>query len=265
MSEMTLEQVRDALLRDNINWTFFLGDGSKVTFKDMADAIDAHLTRAPGQVSVSDGEVDRAMTEIRRVLQTTNPSYACVGISTLNEWLELFKSLSARLAQPVVDVDERLRVILRERNHRDDGDTTTLLERVRHMSLGDRDCIAMNEAWHKNNGIDTKPHPQAAQGELSGNSGELPAYARCGCAECVNLRGGERDEPAECMAVPDGWVPVPRKPDQAMIDAGTAQHECEQGDSWYASPSLSDADCFAIYEAMLSAAPTLAVRANGNG
>lgn len=57
-------------------------------------------------------------------------------------------------------------------------------------------------------------------------------------------------------AVPDGWKLVPTEPTERMVDAGTAEHECEQGDSWYSSPSLSDRDCKAIYKAMLSAAPT---------
>jgi hypothetical protein len=44
MSAMTLEQVRDILGRGGINWTYYEGNGTKVQFKDMADAIDAHLT-----------------------------------------------------------------------------------------------------------------------------------------------------------------------------------------------------------------------------
>lgn len=53
----------------------------------------------------------------------------------------------------------------------------------------------------------------------------------------------------------DGWKLVPVEPTQEMIDRGTDEHECEQGDSYYRAPSLSDTDAIAIYKAMLSASP----------
>jgi len=58
---------------------------------------------------------------------------------------------------------------------------------------------------------------------------------------------------ANSGGVPEGYVLMPAEPTEAMIDAGTAQHECEQGDSYYSAPSLTDGDCIAIYKAMLNA------------
>lgn len=55
--------------------------------------------------------------------------------------------------------------------------------------------------------------------------------------------------------VPDGWQLVPIDPTDEMIEKGTDQHECAQGDPWYTDLPLSENDCNAIYKAMLAAAP----------
>lgn len=56
---------------------------------------------------------------------------------------------SPQPAQPSVPVDDRLRSILADRKYRTDGDTTTLLDHIQHMSRADRDYAVMNEAWQK--------------------------------------------------------------------------------------------------------------------
>ena len=60
---------------------------------------------------------------------------------------------------------------------------------------------------------------------------------------------------AKPRALPDGWVLVPRKPTQKMVDKGTDEHQCEQGDPYYPMPQLTDSDAIAIYQAMIAAAP----------
>ncbi|MES2347078.1 MAG: hypothetical protein V4641_05845, partial [Pseudomonadota bacterium] len=53
-----------------------------------------------------------------------------------------------------------------------------------------------------------------------------------------------------------GWKWVPVEPTQAMIDKGTDEHQCEQGDPYYSAPLLSEGDAIAIYKAMIAASPS---------
>lgn len=64
-----------------------------------------------------------------------------------------------------------------------------------------------------------------------------------------------RERESASARVPDGWQLVPIEPTDEMIDKGTDQYECEQGDTWYRNHQLSEGDCIAIYKAMLAAAP----------
>lgn len=56
--------------------------------------------------------------------------------------------------------------------------------------------------------------------------------------------------------VPEGWALVPVEPTVAMLDAGCAQHSCEQGDPYYSAPDLTESDARAVYVAMLATAPS---------
>ena len=62
-------------------------------------------------------------------------------------------------------------------------------------------------------------------------------------------------EAALSVAQGQGFVMVPRVPTEAMLDAGCAQHQCAQGDTYYSEPDLTEQDARAVYTAMLAAAP----------
>ena len=195
--------------------------------------VKAHLTRAPGQVTDEDAEYDKWFRGEQ------GKPYDGMWQFAKAAW-NARASLSARLAQPVVPKDCEL-------------GCNTYCRAEAHGCASE--CPALSQ-----------PHPQAAQGELSGNSGvldgpktdrEMLVYIdqqldfqvwncpRCGWDEPtkeMDIAGEIRqylaNYPAERAAVPEGMVL------DALNEAGRRYPEAGDAIAW-----LSGA---------LSAAPTLA-------
>ncbi|NII73206.1 hypothetical protein FHW84_001775 [Dyella sp. SG562] len=235
MSEMTLEQIRDEL-RNSVS---LVHKPSFSRLDELADAIDAHLTSAP--VQMTDGMVyaSDVMAALRQVADFV---FVHQGweLSNIHLWIEesFGESLSARMAQPMAaKVPEEL-----PRN----GVTV----REHEYNAGWNDCREVMLS-HMN---ESQPHSQAAQGgEAQGKVVECG-----GCAPpIIAMHSAER------AAVPEGMVLVPREPTQKMIMAGSASLKCDV--DYTRRPQMPTRQRAArnAYVSMLSAAPTLAGKEKG--
>lgn len=186
MSEMTLEQIRDEL-RNSVS---LVHKPSFSRLDELADAIDAHLTHDP--VQVTDEDVERAMRVHDEHRKNGHPMYRAAAMRAALE------SLSARPAHSVV-------------------------AKVPNEGF-------VGRAYHAEGirlateALLSQPHPQAAQG------GEAQAKARHvaeiadinGAALCavVDIKSpnvlvvGDRLylHPAERAAVPEGWQSIDTAP-----------------------------------------------------
>lgn len=201
MSEMTLEQVRDEL-RCLYNTSI---RPAWPSLEAWADAIDAHLTRSPVQVTDEDTErlIDIGVSAFDRMktFDMERRLHYAIGASVK----ETIESLSARLAQPVVAVQEELDAAKDEVH-----DLSVELERTRqerdkalamswpadaenfayrHLSLPGVDGERAWGPWQRfgaqmqisaYNVNPSQPHPQAAQVSVSDALNRLEDMAVAG-------------------------------------------------------------------------------------
>ena len=246
----------------------------------------AHLTRAPGQVT--DEDVERIIAKVTR-----ETSMDGMDGDTWDRLL-VRESLSARLAQPVVAKvpdDWAIDISGGQRsfgvNAQNDSplwhtDNYGLLWISNTYHRTPKELLAECESTAKElRTLLSQPHPQAAQGELSGNSGvldgpktdrEMLVYIdqqldfqvwncpRCGWDEPtkeMDIAGEIREylatHPAERAAVPEGWVLVPRIPTQAMCDAFMKEEDEADYSGGPREIIIHD-----VWRAVLTAAPALA-------
>ena len=183
MSEMTLERVRD-ILRNAGRFDIY---GTNEQACDLADAIDAHLTRAPVQVT------DGVARDVAECLQFSG--WATGGDFEDDFLPDVRRAIEyARLAQPVVACK------VCDPNGLFDTDGN-----------GPYDCYAC--------GKKAQPHPQAAQGgEAVAEIDELDCETGPG-TPCITMLGpmpplGTKlyTHPAERAAVPEGWQSIDTAP-----------------------------------------------------
>jgi len=238
---MSLEQVRDELHKEACNERPGYQGGGKWLDR-LADAIDAHLTRAPVQVTDEDVELYKKIHSEGMAIYDAKEReagraprlQASIDAGTKHA----IKHISARLAQPVVAMPTWLQglgdSVERVRNEGDgwwvpcsgcyeseDGHASThypySTELQCRIGNGCDECGGLGAVWlvwhEADENFASKPHPQAAQG------GEAQGEAVGEYLANVDAHGGVRwingkpphgaklyTHPAERAAVPDGWL-----------------------------------------------------------
>ena len=172
MSEMTLEQVRDELRKEAGNERLGYQGGGKWLDK-LADAIDAHLTRA--SVQVTDADVSRACIAYNKKLGEQGEHVKPSNYATPYFMRAALEDFSARLSQPVVPNGDLMKVFCRIAQYGAEFAYRHPNWSIESLQDGCEECL---DQWLKNAGYqNAQPHPQAAQGGEA--VGEIDCLVAC--------------------------------------------------------------------------------------